>query len=74
MQVLRPRKGEVDKMIRTRRSIALYQAEMIDNELRRQRELDKLVHPLDRRRPRPMTKEEFRARLMHDLGIEDDAP
>jgi len=59
-------------MIRTRRSIALYQAEMIDNELRRQRELDKLVHPFDRRRPRPMTKAEFRAAVMRDLGIEGD--
>lgn len=61
-------------MIRTRRSIALYQAEKIDNELRRQRELDKLVHPLEgnRRRPRPMTKAEFRAAVMRDLGIEGD--
>jgi len=58
----------------SRRQIILREAEQIDRQARRMRELDKLQHPFDRHkpRPRPMTKAEFRAAVMRDLGIEGD--
>lgn len=60
----------------SRRRIALQQAERIDFDIqvRRMRDLDNLQHPFDRHkpRPRPMTKEQFRAAVMRDLGIEGD--
>lgn len=51
------------------RQIAVTRAEIIDRELRRKRELDRLVHPLGKKPPRPMTKEEFREAVMRDLGM-----
>lgn len=60
----------------SRRRIALQQAERIDFDIRvrRMRDLDNLQHPFDRHkpRPRPMTKAEFRAAVMRELGIEGD--
>lgn len=57
----------------SRRRIALQQADF-DIQVRRMRDLDNLQHPFDRHkpRPRPMTKEQFRAAVMRDLGIEGD--
>jgi len=56
----------------SRRQIILREAEQIDRQARRMRELDKLQHPFDRYKPRPMTKAEFRAAVMRELGIEED--
>lgn len=57
-----------------RRQIMLEQAASIDYQLRRMQEMDNLQHPFDRHkpRPRPMTKAEFRAAVMRDLGIEEN--
>ena len=57
-----------------RRQIMLDLAASIDYRIRRKQEKDNLQHPFDRHKPkpRPMTKAEFRAAVMRDLGIEGD--
>lgn len=57
-----------------RRRMMPDQAASTDYRIRRMQEMDKLQHPFDRHKPkpRPMTKAEFRAAVMRDLGIEGD--
>ena len=57
-----------------RRQIMLEQAASIDYQVRRMQEKDNLQHSFDRHKPkpRPMTKAEFRAAVMRDLGIKGD--
>ena len=46
----------------TRRHIALLDAAIIENELLKKREQEK--------RPKPMTKDEFREAVMRELGLD----